>query len=515
MNTALAWAFLLRQGVVSSQSTEGGQTVLNFKHFYLSVIIALLFVSSAATQTTEFTYQGKLNDGANPANAGYDMQFRLFDDPGAGQGNQIGSTITKLALPVTSGIFATPLDFGSAVFDAGANRYLEIRIRPAGSSGGYTSLAPRSKVTASPYAVKSLKAETAVNAGQLGGVNASQYVQTNDLRLTDARNPLAGSSNYIQNGTALQAASNFTISGTGKANNFDAANFSINGVQAIRTATVSSIYLGNFAGSSNTVGDNNTHVGGFSGMSATSGSSNTFIGTAAGQINTTGTGNTFVGVGSGGQSATGNFNTAIGSLSNLGSNVSFATVIGSGAQLFSNDRIQIGKAAGTYDGVPRPADTVSMSGGLEISGTLYLGATGAAGGNPVCRNASSFISLCSSSLRYKTAVQPYNGGLSIAKRLQPIAFEWKEGGLHDVGFGAEDVAKVEPLLVFNNSEGQIEGVNYGHMTTVLVNSIKEQQAQIEALQNLVKAQQTQSNLQQVQINKQRRQIRSLLRKRSN
>ncbi|MEO7538645.1 MAG: hypothetical protein ABIV21_01330, partial [Pyrinomonadaceae bacterium] len=227
-------------------------------HFCLSVILAIFITGSIAAQTTEFTYQGKLNDGANPANAGYDMQFRLFDNPNAGQGTQFGSTLTKLAITVTSGIFAAQLDFGSAVFDAGADRYLEISIRPAGSTGGYTSLAPRSKVTASPYAVKSLKAETAVNAGQLGGLNASQYVQTNDARLTDARNPLPGSVNYIRNGTVLQAASSFSISGSGKANNFDAANFSIGGVQAIRTATLDSIYLGNFAGSSTTTGDNNT-----------------------------------------------------------------------------------------------------------------------------------------------------------------------------------------------------------------------------------------------------------------
>ena len=461
--------------------------------FCFSLILSVLIIGSAAAQTTEFTYQGQLKDGVNPANAAYDMQFRLFDDPNAGQGTQFGSTITKLAIAVTSGIFTVQLDFGSAVFDAAANRYLEISIRPAGSSGGYTSLAPRSKVTASPYAVKSLTSETAVNSSQLGGVAASQYVQTNDVRLTDARNPLPGSSNYVQNGTGLQAASNFNISGTGKAGNFDAANFSINGIQAIRTATVDSLYLGNFAGTQNTTGPGNTFVGAFTGISTTSGAGNTFIGAGASQ-NTT----------------TGNNNTVIGASASIGPTASFATAIGSGATSVSSDFVQIGKPAGDYNGVFRPADTVSTAGGLQVGGSISFGSTGTAGGTALCRNAALLIAFCSSSLRYKTGVEPYLGGLDIAKRLMPITFEWKGGGRRDVGFAAEEVAKIEPLLVFDNGDGVLEGVNYGHITTVLVNSIKEQQGQIEALQQLAESQQAALDRQQAQINGQRRQIRSLL-----
>ncbi len=56
---------------------------------------------------------------------------------------------------------------------------------------------------------------TATNAAQLGGVAASQYVITTDPRMTDARAPTAGSSNYFQNGTSPQASSNFNIGGDG------------------------------------------------------------------------------------------------------------------------------------------------------------------------------------------------------------------------------------------------------------------------------------------------------------
>jgi hypothetical protein len=52
------------------------------------------------------------------------------------------------------------------------------------------------------------------NAQQLAGLAASQYVKTDDSRLSDARNPKAGSASYIQNQTNVQTA-NFNIGGNG------------------------------------------------------------------------------------------------------------------------------------------------------------------------------------------------------------------------------------------------------------------------------------------------------------
>ncbi|MBK9767822.1 MAG: hypothetical protein IPP63_12800 [Chloracidobacterium sp.] len=100
---------------------------------------------------------------------------------------------------------------------------MEIRVRNAGGTG-YTVLDPRQRIGSSPYAVKSLLAETANNANsaatannalQLGGVAANQYVVTTDPRMTDPRTPTAGSANYVQNTTSQQAATNLNISGNG------------------------------------------------------------------------------------------------------------------------------------------------------------------------------------------------------------------------------------------------------------------------------------------------------------
>jgi ABC-type Fe3+-citrate transport system substrate-binding protein len=94
-------------------------------------------------------------------------------------------------------------------------------------------------------------------------------------------------------------------------------------------------------------------------------------------------------------------------------------------------------------------------------------------------------------------------------KLQPISFAWKEGSRQDVGFAAEDVAKIEPRLTFNNQKGEIEGVNYGQITTVLVNSIKEQQTQIEAQQKRIDEQKTQIRLSQEKLNRQQSEIDAL------
>jgi Chaperone of endosialidase len=187
------------------------------EHFYCLVIAAMLclaFVGTSSGQTTSFTYQGRLTDGGMPANGSYDLQFTLWDS--VTNGNQIGSTQTVSNVSVNGGIFTVLLDFGANAF-SGPDRFLEISTRVSGGAS-FTLLSPRQPVTSTPYAVRSLNAgaaDIATSATQLNGVAAANFVQTNDSRLTDARAPTAGSGNYIQNTSSIQASSNFNISGNG------------------------------------------------------------------------------------------------------------------------------------------------------------------------------------------------------------------------------------------------------------------------------------------------------------
>ncbi|MGE0461164.1 MAG: tail fiber domain-containing protein [Vicinamibacterales bacterium] len=117
---------------------------------------------------------------------------------------------------------------------------------------------------------------------------------------------------------------------------------------------------------------------------------------------------------------------------------------------------------------------------LHVNGTVRVDALGTAGATALCRNASNELATCSSSVRYKQDVQPFEGGLDLLARLRPISFTWKDGGMRDVGFGAEDVAAIDPrLAVF--TDGQVEGVKYDRLTTVLVNAVKELEGMVDEL----------------------------------
>src|SRR5437764_5025982 len=233
---------------------------------FVTVMFLLLFSAPVIfAQSSSFTYQGRLTDGGTPANGNYDLQFALWDS--ASGGTQIGSTQTLNIVAVSNGVFTVSLNFGANSFP-GADRFLEISARPSGA-GSFTLLTPRQPVTATPYAVRSVNASaadalssacagcvqdaqinsisgskvsgtvasatnatnatnattatnatnatTATNATQLGGVAASQYVQTSDSRLTDPRPPAPGSTTYIQTNPSSAQSANFNISGNGTA----------------------------------------------------------------------------------------------------------------------------------------------------------------------------------------------------------------------------------------------------------------------------------------------------------
>lgn len=122
---------------------------------------------------------------------------------------------------------------------------------------------------------------------------------------------------------------------------------------------------------------------------------------------------------------------------------------------------------------------------MNVSGFVTLQTLGLGGNQVLCRNGSLQIGICSSSLRYKTNIAPFSSGLDLVSRLPPITFDWKSDGTHDLGLVAEEVAAIEPLLVTYNQKGEVEGVKYDRIGVVLINAIKEQQKQIEALTKLV------------------------------
>lgn len=88
--------------------------------------------------------------------------------------------------------------------------------------------------------------------------------------------------------------------------------------------------------------------------------------------------------------------------------------------------------------------------------------------------------LYTSDARLKTKIQPLDDVLNKILQLKPISFAWKNTGRNDMGFLAQDVAKVFPELVRSDSEGYLS-VEYGNLIAPLVQVVQDQQTQIDKL----------------------------------
>jgi hypothetical protein len=218
-------------------------------------------LASAHAQGTAFTYQGRLNDGTNPASGVYDFSFALFN--ASTGGSQVGGTVTNLAVGVTNGLFTTTLDFGG-VF-TGNPAWLAISVRTNGM-GGFTSLNPLQNLTPTPYASYSANAG---NANNLAGLSVQPNANSG------APNLIGGSpDNFVSSGVI-----GATIGGGGATNihygpashqytNSVTGSFGTVGGGAVNTAGYEATVGGGFQNTAS--GDDSTVGGGYS-NSATAG----------------------------------------------------------------------------------------------------------------------------------------------------------------------------------------------------------------------------------------------------
>ena len=90
--------------------------------------------------------------------------------------------------------------------------------------------------------------------------------------------------------------------------------------------------------------------------------------------------------------------------------------------------------------------------------------------------------------RFKTHVRPLTGALAGVLALRGVRYEWNALGVRhggtagagQVGLLAQELEKVYPELVSTDADGY-KSVNYAQLTPVLIEALKEQQQQIEAL----------------------------------
>lgn len=90
-----------------------------------------------------------------------------------------------------------------------------------------------------------------------------------------------------------------------------------------------------------------------------------------------------------------------------------------------------------------------------------------------------------SDIKNKTNIKPFENSLNKVLNLRGVEYDRTDiTEIHEVGLIAQEVEKVIPQLVVEDSEGT-KLVHYKNLTAVLVEAIKEQQAQIEDLKGTV------------------------------
>ncbi|HYV86853.1 MAG TPA: hypothetical protein VFB49_13150 [Patescibacteria group bacterium] len=168
----------------------------------LAGLAAGAFPAIAATSPPALlNYQGVLRDAADkPRNGSFDMTFRFFDALSAGSEILVDAHAAPSGVAVTNGLFNVLLGGGTITDGSGAGTYLSLdgvfrdydTVYLEVQIGGET-LSPRTRIVAAPYSL---------NAGSLGGLPASNYVDTT-------------SSDQIKTGSLICDAGLFGLNDTG------------------------------------------------------------------------------------------------------------------------------------------------------------------------------------------------------------------------------------------------------------------------------------------------------------
>ncbi len=126
-------------------------------HLKTLLMICLLFtfispgIAEAEDIDNTFTYQGALEYQGSPANGVFDFQFRIYSAEALG--SYIAGVTQVEDVLVENGVFTTEITPNWNVFDEGIQRWLEISVREGSSTDSMTTLAPRQKITGSPFAL--------------------------------------------------------------------------------------------------------------------------------------------------------------------------------------------------------------------------------------------------------------------------------------------------------------------------------------------------------------------------
>jgi hypothetical protein len=285
------------------------------KHLRLFVVLAA-FASAMATtpvfaQGTAFTYQGQLQNNGSPASGTYNLTFMLFTNNVGG--TAVAGPLTNNGVIITNGLFTTMVDFGASVWN-GATNWLQIGVETNGASP-FTPLAPRQKLTPTPYAIYAENANTSSNLS--GTVSAAQLIGT------VGNNQLANNSITVNAGAGLSGGGAAALGGSTTLNNAGVTALTGGGGVTVSAAS-GSVTLGSTATSANTAnaivsrdGSGNFSAGSITlntslYLPATTATSGTIYSGAGTLIQAWGTQNFFAGFNAGNLTMTGTANLGVG-----------------------------------------------------------------------------------------------------------------------------------------------------------------------------------------------------------
>jgi hypothetical protein len=246
-------------------------------------------------------------------------------------------------------------------------------------------------------------------------------------------------------------------------------------------------FLGHWAGLYNTTGNSNSFLGNYAGYSNKTGGYNSFLGIKAGYFNTSGYNNSSLGYQAGYFNTTGFNNLFLGSNTNpsLGNLVN-AGAIGSNAYVSASNSLVLGSIYGVNGA------TATTNVGIGTSAPAYLlhvNGTAAKPGGGSWKVASD--------QRLKKNISTFSEGLTVLTKIKPVWFEYNgEAGMPTeqkyVGVIAQEMQKIAPYTVgeftYQDSTGKQEkylDYDANALTYILVNSVKEQQGQIKELEQVV------------------------------
>lgn len=91
-----------------------------------------------------------------------------------------------------------------------------------------------------------------------------------------------------------------------------------------------------------------------------------------------------------------------------------------------------------------------------------------------------------STKRVKKNIKKYKVGLDIVENLTPVSYKRKMNDQEDIGFIAEEVNEILPVIVRKDEENIPQSMDYSKLTVVLVNAVKELSAEIKELKKKLK-----------------------------